>query len=137
MKKKFCPHIIHQSACLGGCWFSLAYFARTLHNLCLLNGLIIHLIPTSLLFVFTLLFASVCFLSVKDLINGICIYICLFMFHIYFLFSLEMEHNFKQHNGCVTLWPCHLHYKVSQGKRRIMKIQIISPYKNIIFKQIL
>jgi hypothetical protein len=74
-----------------------------------LNGLIIHLIPTSLLFVFTLLFASVCFLSVKDLINGICIYICLFMFHIYFLFSLEMEHNFKQHNGCVTLWPCHLH----------------------------
>jgi hypothetical protein len=26
--------------------------------------------------------------------------------------------------GCVTPWPCHLHEKVSEGKRRIMEIKI-------------
>jgi hypothetical protein len=29
-----------------------------------------------------------------------------------------------QNKGCVTLWPCHFHLKVSYGKRRIMKTQI-------------
>jgi hypothetical protein len=27
----------------------------------------------------------------------------------------------KQNKGCVTLWPCHLHLKVSYGERRIME----------------
>jgi len=31
----------------------------------------------------------------------------------------------KQSKECVTLWPCHLHFKVSKGKKRIMKLQII------------
>jgi hypothetical protein len=44
----------------------------------------------------------------------------------------------KKQGGCVTLWPCHLHKKVSQDKRRIMKTQIFSPhniYIYIIFKK--
>jgi hypothetical protein len=46
--------------------------------------------------------------------------------------------HFKTSNRCVALWPCHLHLKVSKGKRRIMETQIFhSPCKNIIFKKIL
>jgi hypothetical protein len=30
----------------------------------------------------------------------------------------------KNNKGCVTMWPCHLYFKIPQGKRRIMKIQL-------------
>jgi len=32
--------------------------------------------------------------------------------------------NYITNKGCVTLSPCHLHEKVSKGKRRIMKTQL-------------
>jgi hypothetical protein len=42
----------------------------------------------------------------------------------------------QKNKGCVTLGPCHLHEKkYPKAKRRIMKIQNISPCKNIIFKK--
>ncbi len=34
-----------------------------------------------------------------------------------------------KNKGCVTLWPCHLHKKVSECKRRIMEIQIFHQEK--------
>jgi hypothetical protein len=36
-----------------------------------------------------------------------------------------MKTKTKQNNGCVTLWPCHLHKKVSEGKRRMMETQML------------
>jgi hypothetical protein len=39
----------------------------------------------------------------------------------------------KTRGVCVTLWPCHLHLKVSQGKRKNYGNSNISPCKNIIF----
>jgi hypothetical protein len=30
----------------------------------------------------------------------------------------------QKKNGCVTLWPCHLHETISSDKRKIMKIKI-------------
>ncbi len=45
--------------------------------------------------------------------------ICKFMSHS--ILSILMT---RRNNRCVTLWPCHLHKKVSQDKRRIMKTQM-------------
>jgi hypothetical protein len=46
--------------------------------------------------------------------------------------EIERERETK---GCVTPWPCHLHEKVSSGKRRSNENSNISPCKNIIFEE--
>ncbi len=46
------------------------------------------------------------------------------------LWFQRSQHN-KTNTWCVTLWPCHLLFKVSCGKWRIMETQNISPCKKI------
>jgi len=49
--------------------------------------------------------------------------------------SLRWPKIFRHHFFNVSLWPCQLHDRITQGKRRIMEIPIWSPCKNIIFRK--
>jgi hypothetical protein len=50
------------------------------------------------------------------------------------LWFQRSQHN-KTNKGCVTLRPCHLLFKVSYGKWRIVETQIFHHVKNILFKK--